>query len=107
MAAAVLFPGCADITKQMANVACYNTLRDIYGPEFSKLYTNSRSAPLFFYFLLHHGAEYGVSWFSVGINDAYRQWMIDAGWIPRPPLFTLHIDEDNAMYKRRRTAPTN
>ena len=104
MAAAVLSPGCSKATQDTANRACHQVLCDISGQGFQLRYpvADGVSASLFFYFLLHHGQEYGVSWMSVGLNDAYRKWLVADGWFPKAEPVVLRLDADNAMTRRRR-----
>jgi hypothetical protein len=103
MAAAVLSPGCPKATQDTANRACHQVLCE----KDSRMKTrypvaDGVSASLFFYFLLHHGQEYGVSWMSVGLNDAYRKWIVADGWVPKAEPVVLRLGTDNAMTRRRR-----
>lgn len=103
MAAAVLSPGIPNVTKVVANTACYKVLVEIYSLGFRKKYpTDKGFGTLFFYFILHHGAEYGIRWYSDGINDAYSKWLVDAGWVAKFEPFVLNLDANHAIYHRRR-----
>lgn len=103
MAAAVLSPGCSKATQDTANRACHQVLCE-KDPRMKTRYPTADgvSASLFFYFLLHHGQEYGVSWMSVGLNDAYRKWLVEAGWVAKFEPIVLNLDANNAIYRRRR-----
>ena len=102
MAAAVLSPGCPKATQDTANRACHQVLCE-KDPRMKTRYPTADgiSTPVFFYFLLHHGQEYGVSWMSVGINDAYRQWLVVDGWVHKTESVVLRLGADNAMSRRR------
>ena len=100
MAAAVLSLNCSKATKEVSNRACYEVLCDTNPRMKDKYPTNeSMCEPLLFYFLLHHGKEYNVNWMSVGLKYAYRQWLINDGWIQEPVV--IYADEDDRITYHR------
>lgn len=102
MAAIVLTHNSTNAQMWAANRACYSMLSDltIGAYSFEDCYPSPdiKDFTLFFYFLVHHGREYNVRWFSSNVKSAYYKWLVKDDWILYCPSSNYSPENDKKKY---------